>query len=223
MRAHWVFTNVNDGDFSGSASSDDLNRRCRDLIDRPWTLLDQVHGTDVVVVTEPGGGTGRSADASVTACVGAVLAVRTADCAAVVLVGRDDAGQATSVGVAHAGWRGLLLGVLQSTVHELEMLGAKTVEWHLGPCISAPRYEFGKTDLDRLVQRYGTSLRSTTSTGAPALDMRAGVRAAMAETIAEPNDHDPACTASSSDYYSWRARSDRGRQVTAVWLDAEDR
>ncbi len=223
MRARWVFTNVNDGDFSGAASSDDLNRRCRTLIDHPWTLLDQVHGADVVVVTEPGGGTGKSADAAVTTCSDAVLAVRTADCAGVVLIGRDDAGRSMSVGVAHAGWRGLLSGVLQATVKALETLGATKVEWHLGPCISAAHYEFGEAELDELVERYGASLRSTTSTGALALDMRAGVRAAMAETVAESNDHTPACTASCSDYYSWRARSDRGRQVAAVWLDSEDR
>jgi copper oxidase (laccase) domain-containing protein len=48
---------------------------------QPWTRLRQVHGSRVVVVTEPGGMTGEEADAAVTTVRGAHLAILTADCA----------------------------------------------------------------------------------------------------------------------------------------------
>src|SRR5699024_400234 len=52
------------------------------------------------------------ADASVTTKVGRVLAIQTADCMPIVLLGAD----AKVLGVAHAGWRSLLLGVIENTI-----------------------------------------------------------------------------------------------------------
>lgn len=258
MRARWVSTDRADGDFASSVGSEALAERCRSLVDAPWTLLNQVHGRRVVHVTEPGGHYGSEADGAVTDVVGAVLAVRTADCGAVVMVGRDDRGVPNTVGVAHAGWKGLEAGVLNDAVAALEQLGAESVQWYLAPCISAAAYEFGEDDLDRLAGRFGPSVVSVTDTGSPAFDLSAGVAAAMAECGAVPGgfipggathegaihngvirantvDDDvaenythlttsgPLCTASDDRYYSWRARHESGRQVTAVWLEDEDR
>lgn len=258
MRARWLSTDRHDGDFSGRVDRPELISRCRSLVDAPWTLLNQVHGDDVVTVTEPGGCSGATADAVVTACRGAVLGIRTADCAAVVVVGRDRDQAPGVVGLAHAGWKGLEAGVLQRTVEIVEELGALSVEWYLAPCISAAEYEFGEEDLTRLAVRYGPGLVSVTRSGSPALDMFAAVTAAMDECGAkhagsipggerhggtewiarisnrvaggstpvpghEPLPGAPLCTASDDRYYSWRARHESGRQVTAVWLEDEDR
>lgn len=177
-----------------------------------------------MLVDEPGGHYGAEADAAVTKIPGAVLAVRTADCAGVVMIGSDAASDVVAVGVAHAGWKGLLAGVLQNTVAAMRQLGSVGIEWHLGPCISARHYEFGAQDLDRLVQRYGPTLASMTPAGRPALDMQAGVARAMEECdgAAGPVARGataPLCTASDDRYYSWRSRRDSGRQITAVWLE----
>lgn len=258
VRARWVSTDRSDGDFASSVDPDALAERCRSLVDAPWTLLNQVHGRRVVHVTEPGGHYGSEADGAVTDVVGAVLAVRTADCGAVVMIGHDDHGVPKAVGVAHAGWKGLEAGVLHDAVAALEQLGAELVQWYLAPCISASAYEFGQDDLDRLARRFGRSVVSVTDTGSPAFDLSAGVTAAMAECGAVPGGfipggaahervvHDsvisantvgdavaenatdpttsgPLCTASDDRYYSWRARHESGRQVTAVWLEDEDR
>lgn len=219
MREHWLFTAAREGDLGSGVEPAELRRRCRSLVDAPWTLLEQVHGGDVVRVTRPGDAWGSKADAAVTDRIGAVLGVRTADCAGVVLIGRAQRSGPVAVGVAHAGWRGLLAGVLQNTVVRLHELGADTVEWRLGPCISPEHYQFGTADLEPLVERYGGSLRSATSDGHPALDLRAGVAAAMAEVEAVDVGGEPPCTAASGMYFSWRARRDQGRQVTAVWLE----
>jgi copper oxidase (laccase) domain-containing protein len=64
---------------------------------------------------------------------------------------------------------------------------------------------------------------ATTSAGAPALDLRAGVAAALAEVDALPADPDPSavrCTATDPGCFSWRARADRGRQAAVTWIEA---
>ena len=182
----------------------------------PWTWLRQVHGATVVVVGEPGQHAGAAADAAVTAVPGAVLAVNTADCAGVLLAGPSPTG--VVVGAAHAGWRGLYEGVLESTVEAMRDLGAREVHWRLGPCISPARYEFGESDLDLVASRHGDVVRASTPDGAPALDLRAGVAAALSAAGAlGPASPVVACTASDPRYYSWRARRDSGRQSAVIW------
>src|SRR5690606_6014387 len=71
--------------------------------------LEQVHGTGVHDADQPGANDLLiTADAAVTTEINKVLAIMTADCLPVVISAEN--GQV--IGVAHAGWRGLLNGVL---------------------------------------------------------------------------------------------------------------
>jgi len=181
---------------------------------RPWTWLDQRHGPEVVVVEHPGQHAGAAADGAVTAVPGAVLVVRTADCAPVALL------SAEAVGIAHAGWRGLVAGVVERTVDALRGLGATDVVAHIGPCIGPDRYEFGDDDLDLVAARYGDGVRSRTAAGRPALDVAAGVDAALRGAGISQVERALTCTASdASQWFSHRARADAGRQGSFVWLD----
>lgn len=99
--------------------------------------LEQVHGTDVACHAGAAGAPPR-ADASVTFAPGRVCAVMTADCLPVVFT--DRAG--SRVGVAHAGWRGLLAGVLQATVAALQAPAPQLLAW-LGPAIGPAAFEVG--------------------------------------------------------------------------------
>ena len=219
---HAVFTSAADGDLRSDAPSAELRSRRSAIAAGSWTWLRQVHGSDVVVVERPGDHAGARADAAVTTTPGAVLAVQTADCAGVLLAGaatQDPDGSVRCVGVAHAGWRGLGGGVLQRTVEVLRTSGADRVTFRLGPCISPDAYEFGVEDLDRLAGRYGDAVRGETSWGAPALDLRAAVRAALAEVGAvDISDGDPSCTATDDRYFSFRARGDVARQAAVTWM-----
>ena len=89
--------------------------------------------------------------------------------------------------MAHAGWRGLESGVLQATVATMRSLGADEIWWDLGPCISPAAYEFGPEPLGVLADRYGPTVVSTTLDGRPALDLRAGVAAAVSEAGLDPH------------------------------------
>jgi YfiH family protein len=97
--------------------------------------LEQVHGATVLDLDRDAL---APADGAVTARAGVVCAVLTADCLPVIFA--DRAG--SRVGVAHAGWRGLLNGVLPAAVRALRAPPSEIVAW-LGPAISAAAYEVG--------------------------------------------------------------------------------
>lgn len=96
--------------------------------------LNQVHGTHVAELPQPGQVT---ADACVTSQPGAVCTVLTADCLPVLFCDPSSG----RVAAAHAGWRGLCDGVLERT---LEHLGnpASVLAW-LGPAIGPEQFEVG--------------------------------------------------------------------------------
>ena len=165
-----------------------------------------------MVVTEPGEGAGRQADAAVTTTAGCVLAVQTADCAPILLLA--DGG----IGVVHAGWRGLEAGVIEAAAAALGALGSVVHTAVLGPCIRARCYEFGPAELDQVARRYGPTVRGTTSWGTPALDLAAGV-AVAAERLGLTFDDGGTCTACSPRHFSHRARGDAGRQALVAWLE----
>src|SRR4051794_23819992 len=174
--------------------------RRRAVLDRPWSWLRQVHGTDVVIVERPGDGAGQVGDALVATRPGPALAILTADCAPVALV----AGNGLYAAV-HAGWRGLVGGVIQRAADALVAAGGTDVQGWLGPCIHAECYEFGPPGLDTAVDLLGAEVRGGTGTGAPALDIPAAVRAALRQVDVELVHDEDVCTACSRDHYSYRA------------------
>jgi len=192
----------------------DVDARRRAVNGAAWTWLRQVHGDTVVTVTGPRANAGAKADASVAAQGGCVLAVLTADCAPVALVSPEGV-----VGAVHAGWRGLVAGVIERAVTAMRELGATDVRAVLGPCIHAECYEFGERDLDAVASRLGDEVRALTAAGRPALDVPKAVVAALERAgVAEVDDVD-VCTACSGDYFSWRARRELARQAMVVWRD----
>lgn len=174
-----------------------------------------MHGAEVVVVTEPGEHAGAAADAAVTDRPGCALAVRTADCAPVVLVGRG------AVGVAHAGWRGVAGGVLQAAVAALRDLAPGPVVAHVGPCIRVGCYEFDGPERSELAARLGGRVAGRTTWGTPALDVPEAVAAVLADLdVAVAPEAAPACTACGDRWFSHRANGDARRFATVAWLEA---
>jgi YfiH family protein len=169
-----------------------------------WAWLDQVHGAEVVTVTGPG--VRATADAAVTAIRGVPLVVLTADCAPIAIIADD------AVGVVHAGWRGLLAGVVPAAVDALRAIGTGSVRAVIGPCIRPDHYEFGSGDLARVAARFGDVVVAGTVDGRPALDLAAGVRAAFAECGVLDVADDGACTFGDRRYFSHRRDGVTGRQ-----------
>jgi YfiH family protein len=192
--------------------SPEVAARRRAVLDLPWTRLRQVPGDTVVTVSSPGEGAGSRADAAVTAERGCALAVLTADCAPVALASPEGV-----LGAAHAGWAGLVAGVLPRTVEAMSALGASEVAAVVGPCIEAGCYEFGVDDLDKVASAVGPEVRACTGQGRPALDLVAGVRAALGRAGVGRVDVMGVCTACSPGYWSWRVGRAQQRQAMVVW------
>jgi YfiH family protein len=117
--------------------------------------LTQVHGTEVMTVTEPWApGQGGRADAMVTDRRGVALGIVTADCAPVLFADP----LAGVIGAAHAGWRGAVAGVLEATLAAMQRLGADParVVAGIGPCIAQHSYEVGADLRAAVLARAGT-------------------------------------------------------------------
>lgn len=200
-----------DGDLGG-----DLDRRPLGPLlpeaPRPWTWLHQVHGSDVVVVTAPGEHAGAAADAAVTATPGCAVAVRTADCAPVVLMGTR------AIGVVHAGWRGLMGDVVAHAVAALRELDDAPLRAYLGPCIRGGCYEFAGSERGALTERFGAAVGTTTMWKTPALDLPAALAVALTEAGVDDLQDTAGCTACDRRWYSHRARGEVERFATVAWL-----
>jgi polyphenol oxidase len=100
----------------------------------------QVHSAVVMVVEAPFAERPK-VDGLVTKKRGLALGILTADCGPVLFADH----QAGVIGACHAGWKGALTGVTDSTVEAMESLGAarQNIVAVLGPTISQKAYEVG--------------------------------------------------------------------------------
>ncbi len=103
---------------------------------QPIVWLNQVHGTDVhehrMVENSP-----VCADACISRTPGLACAVLTADCLAILLCTKSG----NAVAAVHAGWRGLLAGVIEACVEQLA--AGEQILAYVGPAISAAAFEVG--------------------------------------------------------------------------------
>lgn len=99
----------------------------------------QVHGTVVLEAGDWSDDERPHADALITKRLGILLGILTADCAPVLFADRE----AGVVGAAHAGWRGALGGVTDTTIAAMEKLGAdrSRMAAAIGPTIARASYE----------------------------------------------------------------------------------
>jgi hypothetical protein len=111
----------------------------------------QVHSPDAVIATGPWLGTSRpQADALVTRHEGLAIGVTAADCGPILFVDPT----ARVIGAAHAGWKGALTGILESTIAAMEKLGADRsgMVAAIGPMIRQQSYEVGHEFVERFIE-----------------------------------------------------------------------
>jgi YfiH family protein len=158
-----IYRGLNTGVGSNDARDAVLENRARAArhlgatIERLATPF-QVHGTAAIVVEEVWTHDRRpKADAVVTRRAGIAVGVGAADCGPVLFAEP----QARVVGAAHAGWKGALSGILESTISAMERLGAERGRMVavLGPTISARSYEVGPEFSTRFLEADATNAR----------------------------------------------------------------
>lgn len=91
-------------------------------------------------------------DALVTSDNSLILGITTADCLPIIFYDSNN----IVVGIAHAGWRGLVKGVIQNTIKKMVMLGAQksSIKSIIGPCIRVNSYEVSENFLNELKIQY---------------------------------------------------------------------
>jgi YfiH family protein len=176
--------------------------------------LEQVHGTRVLDLdVEPV----VPADGAVTSRSGLVCAVMTADCLPVLFCDR----RGGRVGVAHAGWRGLLHGVLSAAVHALHREPAELMAW-LGPAIGPAAYEVGAEVRAAFVARAASAQRHfvPNDRGRWQADLYGLAVDSLAAAGVTAIYGGGFCTYSEpTRFFSHRREAPCGRMATLIWLE----
>ena len=187
-------------------------------VDEPvW--LEQVHGTRVVdaaacLASQPP----AQADASFARRAGVSCVVMTADCLPVLFC--DTAGSV--VAAAHAGWRGLLAGILEQTVAALAV-PATTLLAYLGPAIGPQAFEVG----DEVRSAFVAADAATAVAFKPLVagkwlaDIYLLARLRLASQGVERIFGGAWCTVSDAErFFSFRRDGQTGRMAAMIWLDS---
>ncbi len=181
-------------------------------------FMDQVHGRDVALV-EAAPTTPPVADALVTRTRGLALVVMVADCVPVLLADAT----AGVIAAAHAGRKGVELGVVEATLAVMLECGAvqERIRVRLGPAIGGCCYEVPE-QMQREVAAVAPGAVAgggRTRAGTPSLDLRAGLAAQLAALGIEDVDLVGDCTNDDTDFFSYRRDRTTGRFAGLIWLE----
>jgi copper oxidase (laccase) domain-containing protein len=172
----------------------------------------QVHGSDVVNVGVGARGPHRDGDAALATDEETCVAVLVADCLPIAI------GSPEGVRLAvHAGWRGLVAGIVGTAAAAARTAGASALVGGLGPCIGPCCYEFSPEDLERVTGVLGDRVAAKTVNGKDSLDIRRAAHEALDAAGVRVDTEDDSCTSCGAGWYSARARADTARQALYVW------
>lgn len=185
--------------------------------------LNQVHGLEVVNAHEAD--CLPCADAAYTDREGVVCAVMTADCLPVLLC--NTAG--TEVAAIHAGWKGLLDGVIEAGVSKMKSPANEIMAW-FGPAIGPDAFEVGDDVREAFVQHHAEAtqafIKLTSNSSASSAERKwlgniyqlatqrlhsKGVKQIYGGGLCTYTD--------ASRFFSFRRDGATGRMATLIWLD----
>jgi hypothetical protein len=186
----------------------------------------QTHSPDAVVAEGPWPGASRPrADAIVTRHEGLAIGVTAADCGPILLVDPT----ARVIGAAHAGWKGALTGVVESTVTAMEKLGAErdAILAAIGPLIRQRSYEVGGEFVERFIESDAENtlfFLPSTREGHSMFDLAGFIRRRLENAGVSMIDDTGLDTYSDERFFSYRrsvhrSEPDYGRHVHAIMLE----
>ena len=160
--------------------------------------------------------TSIDADASYSSKVGVVCAIMTADCLPVFVSKKDG----KMVGIAHAGWRGLVSGVIESLLNSFNSNGEDLVV-HLGPAISKNSFEVGEEVKDLYISKNANFKRSfSIKNNKNYLDLYDAARVILEGFQIKSISGGDRCTfQESNDFFSYRRDGVySGRMAHLIWM-----
>jgi len=196
-----AFSTADDGDLRADRGARRVFSARLGIPER-WGTVRQVHGANVVRVEEPGDA--GEADALFTIRRRLPLAVFTADCFAVALMGPG------AVGLAHAGWRGASDRVVGALLQAMDRGGVAPERAYIGPGIRSCCFEVGPEVLARFEGH-----QARTTWGTPSVDIVGVLRSELAGLeVVESAE----CTRCGEGFFSHRRDGTRDRMAGVVWL-----
>ena len=185
----------------------------------------QIHSAEVVQAKFPWALDQRPrADGLVTDRPNLLLGILTADCAPVLFADH----RAAVIGAAHAGWRGALAGVTDSTIEAMERLGARRGDIHaaVGSCIAQGSYEVDEGFRLRFLEHDPHNARFFVpgAVGRPHFDLEGYVvHRLIAAGIGEVEALNLDTYSDPDRFYSYRrsthaGEADYGRQLSAIGI-----
>ena len=157
------------------------------------------------------------ADASFTSLPGVVCGVLTADCLPVFVSKKDG----SMVGIAHAGWRGMISGVVENLIESFDCNGAELVV-HLGPAISSNCFEVGEEIKDLYLSKNNNFKRSFSfKNNKYYLDLYEAAKIILEDFKVVSISGGDRCTFLESEhYFSYRRDGDiSGRMAHLIWME----
>lgn len=172
-------------------------------------FMNQVHGDEVVVITEKLD-SDPTCDAMITTKPGIALAVMVADCIPLLFISRE------AVAAVHVGRAGLQNKVAIKTLHQMRTMGAIDVHAVIGPSICGRCYEVPFEMQQDVIANHPRAF-ATTRQGTPALDLPAAL---IADLVAEGVTYEAStiCTMEDELYFSHRKQNPTGRFAGVVSL-----
>jgi len=190
-----------------------VNRRIiSDILGFPIAFASQVHGNNVLQLSDADSARWHRADIPITAgeadglATGVTqlgLGVLVADCVPVLLASDS------AVAVAHAGRRGIELGAIGEAIKALHALGGREIRAAIGPAICGNCYEV-PLEMQNETCATNPAARSTTRWGTPGLNLPAAAVAQLEAAGVAVVYRSPVCTFEDDRYYSHRRATKEG-------------
>lgn len=173
----------------------------------------QVHGAEVLVDPPTDGCEARDADAIVLRHAPGAAAVRTADCASILLAHKGSG----AVAAVHAGWRGVVAGVVPAALSALGSGTPSEVIAALGPCIGPCCFEVGEEVAEAISAACGSAVTRPGPRGRPHVDLAAAVVAQLARAGVSAIERVGGCTVCSAQrWHSYRRDGAQSGRMLAV-------
>lgn len=174
----------------------------------------QIHGTKVIDAAEAG--CLPEADAALARTRDSVCCVMTADCLPVLLCDREG----TVVAAAHAGWRGLMQGVIEATISHMQVPPAELLAW-LGPAIGPQAFEVGDEVREGFINRQADAAQAfiAHAEGKWLADIYLLARQRLQAAGVSQIHGGQFCTyTDSTRFFSYRRDKVTGRMASLIWL-----
>lgn len=185
--------------------------------DRVYSLK-QIHSTNVVDARELASPDSRceviEGDALITDCAATYIGIRTADCVPLLLYAADK----KCCAAIHAGWRGLVYGVIENTLAQLIKnynVDPRYIKAAIGPCISFESFEVGPEVVSEFLKQFTDLTLIQKGTGDRSfIDLKRAAQVALiSQGVKEENiEISSGCTYQDREkYYSYRGGDEEGR------------